>query len=226
VLEAFEVGTGQASTRTDAPAVPLMNVTRVFANPGMKKSGNLAGFDAHFCAIDATAGSVKCFGTSSSGQLGIGINVPDMCISGVQAMSSSRGFQDVAVGKDFSCGALRFGGVKCWGNTKGAQKRGKPGKMLPEMNDALPWSPLSICTAGRAGSKNLAARCVACPFGHHRNALGAKRSTKDCVPCPEGTTCYKELACLVYSIYLCDSLRPTSRSGDLFCNLTSAPHFT
>ncbi|GIL57453.1 hypothetical protein Vafri_12647, partial [Volvox africanus] len=119
------------------------------------RSGNaiaIATESAHVCVLQAPgASNVKCWGSNSQGQLGLGdtANRGDGVIDGVASREMGRALPDVLLGRNLSASALAAGEfhtcailqpdnlVKCWGGNKVGQlglgdkkSRGdKPGDM-------------------------------------------------------------------------------------------------
>jgi RHS repeat-associated protein len=71
----------------------------------------------HTCALLAD-GSVQCWGSNVSGQLGTGDNASQPQPSSVVGLSA--GTTSIAVGNSSSCAIVNAGGVKCWGNINSA----------------------------------------------------------------------------------------------------------
>ncbi len=70
------------------------------------------GFE-HGCAV-LESGSVKCWGSNESGQLGDGTTTPHLTPVTVTGINDAVA---VTSGHDFTCALTRNGGVKCWGSS-------------------------------------------------------------------------------------------------------------
>lgn len=90
---------------TGGAAVTLPNVTAIATGGG------------HSCAVVA-GGSVQCWGTNSSGQLGTGSSVSSS--TPVTALGVS-GATAIAAGDQHSCAVVGGGAVKCWGQNPNGQ---------------------------------------------------------------------------------------------------------
>lgn len=107
----------------------------------------------HTCVISA-AGTVKCWGSNTNGELGIGSTTslglsPDTMGSNLPTLDLGKGVvvKDMCAGEGFSCALTTSGRVKCWGNNNmgqlgqevaGARVGSAPG----QMGDNLPWTNL------------------------------------------------------------------------------------
>ena len=119
----------------------------------------------HTCAI-LDDGTVKCWGSNSYGQLGLGDGVGRGAAAGqmgdalpVVALGAGRTARSIDAGYDHTCAVLDDGSVKCWGrNSWGALGLGDTrhrGDGPGEMGDALPavdLGPGRTATAVTAGS--------------------------------------------------------------------------
>ncbi len=118
----------------------------------------------HTCAI-LDDGTVKCWGSNSYGQLGLGDGVGRGAAAGqmgdalpVVALGAGRTARSIDAGYDHTCAVLDDGSVKCWGrNSWGALGLGDTrhrGDGPGEMGDALPavdLGPGRTATAVTAG---------------------------------------------------------------------------
>ena len=68
----------------------------------------------HSCGV-LQNGSLKCWGSGRDGRLGVGGPVPPMQASPLFVNDSSL-YAQVSAGHDHTCGVLRNGSVKCWGD--------------------------------------------------------------------------------------------------------------
>ena len=84
-------------------------------------SSGVASVDAstnHACAL-TTSGSMKCWGSNSSGQLGDGTNTAKDSPAEVPGLSS--GVSSITAGGSSSCALLDDGSARCWGNNSSGQ---------------------------------------------------------------------------------------------------------
>jgi alpha-tubulin suppressor-like RCC1 family protein len=70
------------------------------------------------CAL-SNGGSVSCWGSNFSGQLGDGTTTPRTTPVAVSGLSS--GIKTIAAGSDSTCAVTNAGGVKCWGSNNYGQ---------------------------------------------------------------------------------------------------------
>jgi len=78
--------------------------------------GAIAAGGSHTCAL-TTSGSVKCWGSNYSGQLGNGNITNRVTPADVSGLAS--GVSAIATGGDHSCALTKGGSVKCWGAHSG-----------------------------------------------------------------------------------------------------------
>lgn len=69
--------------------------------------------ESHTCAL-TNAGSVRCWGSSSQGQLGDGTTVDKS--TQVEVIGLTAGVVSISGGRYFSCAVATGGGAKCWGS--------------------------------------------------------------------------------------------------------------
>ena len=80
---------------------------------GISTASSFSAGDDHTCAV-LSGGTVKCWGSESSGKLGNGsmssdIQTTPVSVSGISTASS------VSAGDDHNCVVLSGGTVQCWG---------------------------------------------------------------------------------------------------------------
>jgi uncharacterized repeat protein (TIGR01451 family) len=141
------LGQGSNATLGDGPNELGDDLPAIQLGTGRTATAITTGTD-HTCAL-LDNGSVKCWGQSNLGQLGIGINTsvgggPGQMGDSLPAVSLGTGRTAVAIRTKFNhtCAVLDNGSLKCWGWNVGGQlgigdvdDRGEaPG----EMGDALP----------------------------------------------------------------------------------------
>ena len=95
----------KVSTPTLVPA--LVDIEHAAVGAGLR----------HTCAI-AGDGSLRCFGTSPSGELGVG-ETPESQRGPVRL--ADAGWERLALGESFSCGVRRGGAMYCWGTNDAGQ---------------------------------------------------------------------------------------------------------
>ena len=148
-----------------------------------------AGNGFHTCAL-LDDGTIKCWGTNGSGQLGIGAT--DTRGDGPMEMGDKlpavdlgpgRKAKFVAAGSNHSCAVLDDGGVKCWGsNASGQLGLGdviRRGNGPNQMGDALPRVDLGTGKTAKSLTLGAAHSCavlddgsVKCWGGNSRGELG------------------------------------------------------
>jgi len=146
-----ELGLGDTTGRGTAPGQLGALLPRVDVGPGRTVRAVRSG-SVHACALLDDA-NVKCWGSSSNGQLGLGDGTPRG--DGANQMGATlptvdlgagATVQEVATGAFNTCARLASGAVKCWGqNGLGQLGQGDTltrGDAPNQMGDALP--PVSL----------------------------------------------------------------------------------
>ncbi len=111
--------------------------------------GLSAGF-THTCAVTAT-GSIQCWGTNESGQLGSNDTVDHLTPIAVVGLTS--GVVAVAAGSHFTCALTAAGGVKCWGdNNNGALGSNGSARKTPGDVSGLTSGVVSLAGGDNSGS--------------------------------------------------------------------------
>ena len=95
---------------------------------GLKDALSIVGGTNHQCAL-TSAGSVKCWGRNTYGQLGSNADTTSEPTDVVGVESAI----DVTAASNFSCALLKTGSVKCWGFNQNGQLGNGPGE-----NSSLP----------------------------------------------------------------------------------------
>ncbi len=115
----------------------------VVINPGHEKSiQGVAMGGNHTCAI-LDDGNLKCWGSNSSGQLGLGGGTSDVTTPGNSALNlgTSKTALEISAGLSHTCARLDDNTVKCWGrNNEGQLGLGDTtnrGENANQMGDAL-----------------------------------------------------------------------------------------
>jgi alpha-tubulin suppressor-like RCC1 family protein len=85
----------------------------------------------HACAL-LTDGTIECWGSNSSGQLGDGTNTDSA--SPVPVVGLHGGPRSVAAGDQYTCAVLNTGGIDCWGNNSD----GELGDASPFVSSSTP----------------------------------------------------------------------------------------
>ncbi|EFJ48183.1 hypothetical protein VOLCADRAFT_91297 [Volvox carteri f. nagariensis] len=148
-----QLGLGDNVNRGTDPAQMGAALPFVDLGPGLAAVALAAG-DAHTCAVLQPGGRVKCWGSNTAGQLGLG----DNRTRGLQPtdMGAALPFVDlgpglyataIAAGLDYTCALLQPGGrVKCWGANGGGQlglgDNRTRGLQPTDMGAALPFVDL------------------------------------------------------------------------------------
>jgi alpha-tubulin suppressor-like RCC1 family protein len=141
------LGQGSSATLGDGAGEMGDNLLAIALGTGRTATAISAGTD-HTCAL-LDNGSVKCWGQSNLGQLGLGINtsvgrVPGQMGDALAAVALGTGRTAVAVRTKFNhtCALLDDGSVKCWGwNVIGQLGLGDTddrGEAPGDMGDSLP----------------------------------------------------------------------------------------
>ncbi len=97
---------GSGTTTSSNVPVAVANVT------GFENVVSISAGDAHTCAV-ALDGSVWCWGTNSSGQLGNGTTTTQLAPARVLGLTDAVA---VSAGLDYTCAVTRGGLVFCWGS--------------------------------------------------------------------------------------------------------------
>jgi alpha-tubulin suppressor-like RCC1 family protein len=118
-----QLGLGDSSDRGDAPNEMGNNLLSIDLGTGHTALAIATGF-SHTCArLDDN--SAKCWGLSSSGQLGIGRVIYSFAMVGDNLpaidLGAGRTAQVVATGGNHTCARLDNNLLKCWGNNSNGQ---------------------------------------------------------------------------------------------------------
>ncbi len=141
------LGNESNTNRGDGPGEMGDNLLAVNLGTGRTATAITAGSD-HTCALLDNA-TVKCWGQSNLGQLGLGVNTarglqPGSMGDNLAAVALGTGRTAVAVRSKFNhtCALLDNGSVKCWGwnvtGQLGLGDTGDRGEAPGEMGDSLP----------------------------------------------------------------------------------------
>jgi len=103
-----ELGLGDTAMRLTPTDVPGLGASIVALGVG----------DNHTCVLSA-AGAVKCWGSNSYGQLGLGDTSNRLVAADVTALGTS--IVAIAAGSDHTCAQTMSGAVKCWGGNFAGQ---------------------------------------------------------------------------------------------------------
>jgi hypothetical protein len=124
-----QVGDGTTTTRlSPVPVAGLDHATSVSAG-GLGMCARLGSYEDAVFSITVDAGTVKCWGGNSLGQLGDGTTTDRLT---PVAVSGLTGATSVSAGSDHSCAALVDGTARCWGdNGYGQLAEGGPFRSLP-----------------------------------------------------------------------------------------------
>ena len=134
-------GSGASGQLGDGTTSPLQFTPVVVS--GLSGVTQLTAGTEHFCAV-VTGGTVRCWGSGGSGQLGQGLNASSSTPVTVSGLS---GVSRVAAGFQHTCAQLASGGVRCWGSNDYGQ-----------LGDGTFTSRLTpVTAAGLGGASSLAA---------------------------------------------------------------------
>jgi alpha-tubulin suppressor-like RCC1 family protein len=100
-------GSGQLGDGTTDNRTTPVDVTGLAAGVTALAAGG-----SHTCALTAE-GSIKCWGSDGSGQLGLGITIQRS--TAMDVMGLPGGVTALALGGGYTCALVPGGGVKCWG---------------------------------------------------------------------------------------------------------------
>ncbi len=114
---------------------------------------------SHTCAL-TLAGSVKCWGANSVGQLGDGTD--DDRWTPVDVVGLSRGVQALALGGWHSCALTADGGIKCWGRNNDGQL----GDGTPEWRRLAPVDVVGLSSSVQALSAGSLHTCATLAGGN------------------------------------------------------------
>ena len=149
-----------------AEAPPLVDASPTYVTPDAQPSNTLNTLipssplkslslhsGTHACVL-STAGTVKCWGTNDSGQLGLGDTLPRGAGAGQMGDALPAVFTglaritDVAAGTGSTCVIGSNGEVKCWGRNDngqlGAGDTVNRGILPGDMGPSLPLVPLGV----------------------------------------------------------------------------------
>jgi len=118
----------------------IVNRSTPVAVSGLSGVASLAAGSSgyHSCAVKAN-GSVSCWGSNASGQIGNGTT--SAYVTTPVSVVGGNLFVQVAAGGDFTCGVTTGGAVSCWGdNSSGAFGNGT---VASSLTPTAPASPLS-----------------------------------------------------------------------------------
>jgi alpha-tubulin suppressor-like RCC1 family protein len=144
-----EVGAGSGAAPNDCSLPCAMTPIVV---PGLSGVSALASGDSHMCALKSD-GSVACWGTNESGELGDGTqnNAP----SPVPVKGLSGAATAIAAGEAHTCALIKDGSVQCWGyDFSGQLGNGMQG---PDTCSGAPCSLKPVVVSGLSGATAIAA---------------------------------------------------------------------
>jgi hypothetical protein len=175
---AGQVGDGSLTTIVSAPA----------AVQGLFGARAVVGGDRHSCAL-MDDGSVACWGSNVSGELGIGTRAPSLTPVRVLDL---RGAVALSAGAQHTCAIMDDDTVRCWGaNNLGQLGSGTPGTegSVPLVVAELSGRPTQIVSTQAGGCVLLEGGDVECwgfipSIGVGANALGSSRQVVAALPQP------------------------------------------
>ncbi|HEX5100735.1 MAG TPA: DUF4215 domain-containing protein [Polyangiaceae bacterium] len=164
-----QLGQGDNQTRGDVAGELGDNLPPVELGTGAVPMAIATGY-AHTCAL-LTSGQVKCWGSNSYGQLGLGDTVtrgdnPSEMGDSLPAVELGTGRTAVAIatGESYSCALLDSGEVKCWGYSSygqlGLGDAVMRGDFPNEMGDNLPAVELGSGHTAKAIGAGTYATCA------------------------------------------------------------------
>ena len=164
-----KLGLGDSDNRGDAANEMGANLPAVSLGTGLTARAVVAGTD-HSCAL-LVAGTVKCWGSGSSGRLGQGDlanrgDGPDEMGNNLPPIDLGTGRTALSLAADYDhmCAILDNGSVKCWGyNGQGQLGLGDTanrGDNPNEMGDDLPAVELGTGRTATALALNDSVTCV------------------------------------------------------------------
>lgn len=164
-----QLGYGDSSNRGDEPGEMGENLPIVDLGSGQTAT-QIASGSFHNCVLLGD-GSVKCWGTGSSGRLGYGDSNNRGAAAGqmgdslpIVALGSGRKAAHISAGTEHTCTVLDDGTLKCWGQgflgTLGYGDQTTRGDDPNEMGDNLPTVDLgSGRTAQQVSTSNALSTC-------------------------------------------------------------------
>lgn len=166
-----ELGDGSTTTRT----------TPVDVSGFTAGAAAIAAGHDFTCAV-TTTGAVKCWGSNSGNQLGIGLGLGST--TPVDVVGLSSGMLSVTAGESHACALGSTGGVKCWGtDTDGQLGDGAP-SYSPTAVDVIGLSEgVAAISAGRWNTCALTTTgAMKCWGGNRRGQLGDGTKTDKNAP--------------------------------------------
>ena len=164
-----QLGTGVKFNR-DRPTDMGDNLGAVDLGFGQTARAIAAGYE-HTCAILASDSSVKCWGSNSFGQLGIGDNLNRGNGKGQMGdflptvdLGTGRSAVSITAGSEHTCVILDNGSVKCWGDNSNGQlgigDKVSRGDDWNEMGDNLPAVDIGAGRTAKAISTGSGHTCA------------------------------------------------------------------